>query len=101
MSNPTTAAEWAKECELAGHGPYRHSVISLPKDHPSKLVLCPECADAHARQRVREALEETEMLWVVLANVSGGDWTKQSQDWQDAAARARDQYFAALRGGTP
>ena len=40
---------------------------------------------------------EADGLWGVLANVSGGDWTKQSQEWQDAAARARDQYFAALR----
>lgn len=32
------------------------------------------------------------MLWVVVANVSGGDWNKQSQDWQDAAARWRDNF---------
>jgi hypothetical protein len=37
------------------------------------------------------------MLWVVLANVSGGDWTKQSADWQEAAARWRDNYFKVLR----
>lgn len=40
--------------------------------------------------------DAAEMLWVVLANVSGGDWTKQSPEWQEAAARYRDQYFAAL-----
>jgi hypothetical protein len=39
--------------------------------------------------------DAAEMLWVVLANVSGGDWTKQSADWQEAAARWRDNYFAA------
>lgn len=38
-----------------------------------------------------------EMLWAVLANVSGGDWTKQTQEWQDAAAKWRDNYFAAVR----
>jgi hypothetical protein len=42
--------------------------------------------------------DAAEMLWVVLANVSGGDWTKQSQEWQEAAARWRDYYFAALKG---
>ena len=41
--------------------------------------------------------EAAEMLWVVLANVSGGDWSKQTQEWQDAAARWRDNYFDALR----
>ncbi len=40
--------------------------------------------------------DAAEMLWTVIANVSEGDWRKQSQDWQDAAARWRDNYFAAL-----
>lgn len=43
-------------------------------------------------------IDAAEMLWVVLANVSGGDWTKQSQEWQDAAARWRDYYFQAVEG---
>jgi hypothetical protein len=34
--------------------------------------------------------------WCVIANVSNGDWTKQSQEWQDAAARWRDQWHATL-----
>jgi hypothetical protein len=41
--------------------------------------------------------DAAEMLWVVLANVSEGDWTKQSVEWQEAAARWRDNYFAALK----
>lgn len=48
---------------------------------------------------VREApqtlADAAEMLWVVLANVSGGDWTQQSAEWQAAAARWRDAYVAA------
>jgi len=39
--------------------------------------------------------DAAEMLWVVLANVSEGDWTKQTLEWQKAAARWRDNYFAA------
>jgi hypothetical protein len=42
-------------------------------------------------------VDAAEMLWVVLANVSGGDWTKQTPEWQEAAARWRDNYFAALK----
>lgn len=41
--------------------------------------------------------DAAEMLWVVLANVSGGDWTKQTPEWQEAAARWRDAYFVALK----
>lgn len=37
--------------------------------------------------------DAAEMLWIVLANVSEGDWTKQSKEWQEAAARWRDAYF--------
>jgi hypothetical protein len=56
--------------------------------HPDcRAVQPPTLADA------------AEMLWVVLANVSGGDWTKQSPEWQEAAARWRDDYFAALAAG--
>ena len=38
-----------------------------------------------------------EMLWVVLANVSGSDWKKQSPEWQKAAARWRDAYFIVFK----
>lgn len=47
-------------------------------------------------------VDAAEMLWVVLANVSGGDWIQQTPEWQDAAARWRDNYFAALKAnGAP
>ena len=47
--------------------------------------------------------DAAEMLWVVLANVSQGDWTKQNKEWQEAAGIWRDNYFEALRetGLTP
>lgn len=47
-------------------------------------------APADAQPNLADAAE---MLWVVLANVSGGDWTKQSPEWQEAAARWRDYYM--------
>jgi hypothetical protein len=30
--------------------------------------------------------------WVMIANVSGGDWDRQSADWRAAAERWRDTY---------
>jgi hypothetical protein len=41
--------------------------------------------DVHAK--LREAQERIPWAWSIIANVSGGDWSKQSQDWQDAAAQ--------------
>ena len=41
-------------------------------------------------KRIEEALE---MAWLVIANVSGGDWEKQSSDWQTAVAKWRDEQF--------
>jgi hypothetical protein len=38
--------------------------------------------------------DAADYLWTVVANVSGGDWSKQSKDWQEAAAKARDGFFA-------
>jgi hypothetical protein len=35
----------------------------------------------------------TESAWVVIANAGGGDWTTQTQEWQDAAARWRDRWL--------
>lgn len=35
-----------------------------------------------------------EMLWVTVANVD--DWKKQSPEWQQAAARWRDNFFKIM-----
>lgn len=51
---------------------------------PERELPVPTMADA------------AEMLWIVLANVSGGNWKLQSQEWQDAATRWRDYYFKAV-----
>lgn len=47
-------------------------------------------------EAIARVSDAAEMLWVVLANVSGGDWSKQSPEWQEAAARWRDNYFAVV-----
>ena len=39
-----------------------------------------------------ELADAAEMLWVTLANVSQGDWTRQTEEWQEAADRWRDNY---------
>lgn len=41
--------------------------------------------------------------WVLLANVSEGDWTQQTEEWQEAVRRWRDEDFhprLRLAGGS-
>ncbi len=49
------------------------------------------------KQKFKSFIDATEMLWVVLANVSGGDWSLQSKNWQYSAAKWRDNYFKELK----
>jgi len=37
-----------------------------------------------------------EYAWTILANVSDGDWDKQTDEWQVAVKKWRDQYYAML-----
>ena len=62
--NPTTAAEWAERCEKQQHA---EKGLILADE-----MLCPKCADAYARQRVEEALEE-----VIVALRSSDDLHRQ------------------------
>ena len=34
--------------------------------------------------------------WGIIANAGGGDWTRETDDWQTAAARWRDAYHEWL-----
>jgi len=47
-------------------------------------------------ERYIAAMDAAEMLWTVVANASGGDWSQQSPQWQEAAARWRDAYVAEI-----
>lgn len=63
--------------------------------HPttSHLVMEGDLAEQFA-QTLMKFDDAAEYLWGVVANVSGGDWTLQTPEWQQAAARARDAYHA-------
>lgn len=74
-----------KQAYLAGHAA---ATAALAASEAKVRAL------TEALKNIKDAAE---MLWTVLANVSGGDWEKQSSEWQGAAARWRDNYFAALK----
>ncbi len=65
------------------------SKVSYQKDFYEKRL-------EESRKGLRQVLNAAEMLWVVLANVSEGNWTKQTDDWQKAAKRWRDNYLKLL-----
>jgi hypothetical protein len=40
----------------------------------------------------------TEAAWGIIANAGSGDWSRETPEWQEAAARWRDAYHATLPG---
>jgi hypothetical protein len=36
------------------------------------------------------------LAWTIISNVSGGDWSKQTDEWRRAAIRWRDDFHAKL-----
>ena len=41
-------------------------------------------------------IEMIEAAWGVIANAGGGDWTKETPEWQEAAADFRERYHNLL-----
>jgi len=52
--------------------------------------------NAKLRDEVGRLRDRLEMAWGIIANAGGGNWTLETKEWQRAAARWRDDYFAAL-----
>lgn len=50
-----------------------------------------------AERHLSQMKDAAESLWATLANVSGGDWTRQPHNWFEAAIRSRDHYHSVLR----
>lgn len=55
----------------------------------------PESA-VKAEEMLPPSLALTEAAWGLIANAGGGDWTKESAEWREAAVRWRRDYFIAL-----
>jgi len=50
-----------------------------------------------ARQEREKLADLLEFGWGVIANAGGGNWTLETPEWQEAAARWRENWFATLR----
>lgn len=64
-----------------------------PDTPDNDMVICPTCTSqfvaipVNAQEKLRTAQERIAWAWSIIANVSEGDWSKQTQLWQDAAAQ--------------
>jgi hypothetical protein len=47
------------------------------------------------------ANERLDLAWGLIANASGGDWSKESPEWQAAAAHWRDGYHTPKMHDAP
>lgn len=47
---------------------------------------------ARMEKRAEKAEDLCYTAWTILANVSEGDWTRQTQEWQDAVVRWRYEW---------
>lgn len=45
------------------------------------------------QERIKRLEDCIETAWGIIANVSGGDWTRQKPQWQEAVIRWRDNEF--------
>jgi hypothetical protein len=63
---------------------------------PPEVIVRGDLDEARAAALVPDSLDLLETAWGIIANAGGGDWTRETPDWQDAAARWRDRYHATL-----
>jgi hypothetical protein len=44
----------------------------------------------------RRAVELCYIAWTIIANAGDGNWERESEEWQEAAKRWRDEFHAEL-----
>lgn len=59
--------------------------------HPQPTSLPPRPPEIHAQDDI------VEMAWRIISNAGGGDWKKESPEWQVAAETFREKYHTHLR----
>jgi hypothetical protein len=50
-------------------------------------------SNGELERRIKRMDDCIETAWGIIANVSGGDWTRQEPHWQEAVVRWRDNDF--------
>jgi len=61
----------------------------------TRLIQCR--AQVESLEKQCQAMREcSNFLWTIICSAGGGDWSKESDDWQKAACLGREQYHAIL-----
>ena len=50
-------------------------------------------------EQVNRFEDDIEIAWGIIANAGGGDWGKESEGWQEAAVRWRDDVWNKIAAG--
>jgi hypothetical protein len=53
-------------------------------------------ADTEGDRPMDKVTDLEEAAWGIIANVSGGEWNRQSEEWREAAIRWRGRYNAQI-----
>ena len=86
--------------DRAGVQPGRKKEDAFPDEQPVIVVSWPD-GSKPVPPTVDDDLPPDDLsykAWVLLANVSDGDWTKQTPEWQEAVVRWRDEFHTSLDG---
>jgi uncharacterized small protein (DUF1192 family) len=94
--------------ELAATPPVVHTAFGAAPPRESWHALDKANDRIAALEAERDRLDDgIEIAFGIIANAGGGDWTQESVQWQEAAARWRDAFYgphcarrAALAAGT-
>ncbi len=73
-----------------------HGIINMWLEEIKKL----EKEIVEEKEKDKENNNPITTAWGIIANVSDGDWTKQKIDWQNAAAKWRDEVFKSVEKKT-
>ena len=68
-----------------------HLLDEIQRLRESNFYLREGCEEL--KQRIKRLEDCIETAWGIIANVSGGDWTRQKPHWQEAVVRWRDNDF--------
>ena len=69
--------------------------------HNASLEAWNKLAASQDKERLKLAIEFAEWGWTVIANAGGGDWSKETAGWQEAAAKYRDDFHEVIRNLLP
>lgn len=89
-AGPQTEVEMIRRHGLAGR---LHAIADLLRERDRHDLETGAACGQDTELASDPATRALEAAWGVIANVSEGDWSKQTDEWRGAAERFRDQHW--------